>query len=72
MFIADNLNIIDGYNITCLFRKHKKLPTIHQTACNSVLLVKLTVSQLVKKFPALYGSQRFSTTFTRVRHLFLM
>ena len=29
------------------------------TSWNSVLLVKLTGSQLVKKFPALYGTRRF-------------
>jgi len=42
------------------------------TACSSVLLVKLTVSQLVKKFPAFYGSQRFNIAFTRARHLSLV
>jgi hypothetical protein len=29
------------------------------------LLEKLTVSQLVKKFPAFYGTRRFITAFTR-------
>jgi len=28
-------------------------------------------SQLVKKFPAFYGRQRFITAFTNVRHLYL-
>jgi len=32
---------------------------------------KLTVSQLVKKFPAFYGTRRFITGFTRARHLSL-
>jgi prolipoprotein diacylglyceryltransferase len=32
---------------------------------------KLTVSQVVKKFPAFYGTQRFITAFTRARHLSL-
>jgi len=36
-----------------------------------VLLEKLTGSQLVKKFPAFYGTQRFSTTFASARHLCL-
>jgi hypothetical protein len=35
------------------------------------LLEKLTVSQLVKKFPAFYGTQRFITAFTRAHHLSL-
>jgi hypothetical protein len=35
------------------------------------LLETLTVSQLVKKFPTLYGTRRFITTFTRARHLSL-
>jgi hypothetical protein len=37
------------------------------TPCNRVLLEKLTQSQLVKKFPAFYGTRRFITVFTRVR-----
>jgi len=38
---------------------------------NRILLEKLTGSQLVKKFPAFYGTRRFITAFTRARHLFL-
>jgi len=30
---------------------------------------KLTGSQLVKKFPSLYGTQRFITMFTRACHM---
>ena len=33
-----------------------------------VLLEKLTVLQLVKKFPAFYGTRRFITAFTGFRH----
>jgi hypothetical protein len=36
-----------------------------------VLLEKLTLLQLVKKFPAFYGTQRFITALTSVRHLSL-
>ena len=36
-----------------------------------VLLVKLTGLQLVKKFPAFHGIQRFITALTSVRHLSL-
>ena len=35
------------------------------------LLEKLTVSQLVKKFPAFYGTRRSITAFTVARHLSL-
>jgi len=35
------------------------------------LLEKLTRSQLVKKFPAFYGTRRFITAFTRARYLSL-
>ena len=41
------------------------------TPCSTVLLQKLTGSQLVKKFPAFYGTQRFITAFTSARHLSL-
>jgi hypothetical protein len=37
----------------------------------SRVLEKLTGFQLVKKFPAFYGTQRFITAFTSVRHLSL-
>ena len=36
-----------------------------------VLLEKLTGSQLVKKFPAFYGTRKFIPTFTSARHLSL-
>ena len=36
-----------------------------------VLLEKLTGSQLVKKFPEFYGTRKFITAFTSVRHLSL-
>ena len=39
------------------------------TPCSRVLLEKLTGSQLVKKFPAFYGTTRFSTACTSARHL---
>ena len=37
----------------------------------AVLLEKLTGLQLVKKFPAFYGTRRFITALTSVRHLSL-
>ena len=39
--------------------------------CSRVLPEKLTVFQLVKKFPAFYGTQRFNTPFTSARRLSL-
>jgi len=36
-----------------------------------VLLEKLTGSQVVKKFPAFYGTQTFISAFTCARHLSL-
>jgi hypothetical protein len=52
---------------------------LSRDACQQVSLIpwsrvlpeKLTVSQLVKKFPALYGTLRFITAFTSARHLSL-
>ena len=41
------------------------------TPCRTVLLEKLTVPQLVKKFPAFYVNRWFITTFTTARHLSL-
>ena len=41
------------------------------TLWNRVLPQKPTGSQLVKKFPAVQGTQRFITAFTRTRHLSL-
>jgi hypothetical protein len=41
------------------------------TPWSRVLLEKLTGRQLVKKFPAFYGTRRFITALTRARHLSL-
>ena len=41
------------------------------TPWSRVLLEKLTVSQLVKKFPTFYGTRKFITAFTTARHLSL-
>ena len=53
----------------------QKLGYIHYhyllTPCSTVLFEKLTGSQLVKKFPAFYGTQRFITAFTSARQLSL-
>ena len=41
------------------------------TPCSRVLLEKLTGFQLVKKFPAFYGTRRLITPFASARHLSL-
>jgi hypothetical protein len=41
------------------------------TPWSTVVLEKLTGSQLVKKFPAFYGTGRFVTAFASARHLSL-
>jgi hypothetical protein len=41
------------------------------TPWSRVLFEKLTGFQLVKKFPAFYGTRMFITVFTSARHLFL-
>ena len=43
----------------------------NNTPWSTVLLEKLTGLQLVKKFPAFYGTGRFITAFTSARHLSL-
>jgi hypothetical protein len=41
------------------------------TPRSRVLLEKLTVFQIVNKFPAFHGTRRFVTAFTSARHLSL-
>ena len=41
------------------------------TPCSSVLLEQLTSFQLVKKFPAVYGTRKFIIAFTSARRLSL-
>ena len=50
---------------------HYYLLTYWLTPYSRVLLEKLTGFQLVKKFPAFYGTRRFITAFTSARHLSL-
>jgi len=47
------------------------LPTYLLIPWSRVLLERLTGSQLVKKFPAFYGTRRFITIFTSTEHIFL-
>ena len=54
--------------LACL---HSFFLSFFLTPCSTVRLEKLTASQLVKKFPAFYGTRRFITVFTSARHLSL-
>jgi len=47
------------------FKSHRKHGL---TPWSRILYEKLTVAQLVKKFPAFYGSRRFITMFKRASH----
>jgi len=55
----------------CSARKTQAIKGYLLTPLKRVLLEKLTGSQLVKKFPAFYGTRRSITAFTSARHLFL-
>jgi hypothetical protein len=64
---------LSGMRKDCLHSGMNELHAYLQlhTPSSRVLLEKLTGFQLVKKFPALYGTGRFITAFTSARHLFL-
>jgi len=57
--------------LLCIFLIHSFQAPHLLTPGSRVLLQKLTGSQLVKKFPAFYGTWRFFTMFTRACHLSL-
>jgi hypothetical protein len=50
---------------------HKRSTPVLHTAFSRVLFAKITDFELVKKFPAFYGTRRFITAFTSARHLSL-
>ena len=51
------------------FRPQGFFPRGELTPCSTVYPEKLTVAQLVKKFPAFYGTRSFITAFTSSRLL---
>ena len=66
--------IVKDYTMTTTFERilmqvRRKLHLL--TPWCRVLLERVTGLQLVKKFPAFYGTQRFITALTSVRHLSL-
>ena len=65
-------SILDALQLSLLFGLElNTLLTYLLTPLSRVLLENLTGLQLVKKFPAFYGTRRFITAFTSARHLFL-
>jgi len=63
--------ITDGNKdlLTYLLTYLTYLLTYLLTPRSTVFLEKLTGLQLVKKFPAFYGTRKFITAFTSARHL---
>jgi len=60
-----------AYVAACITEDFNKATLYLLTPWSRVLLEKLTGFKLVKKFPALYGTQRFSTAITSAHHLSL-
>jgi hypothetical protein len=54
--------LFNRYQVRCQTLRSKL------TLCSRVLLKKLIVPQLIKKFPALYTTRRLITVFTRAHH----
>jgi hypothetical protein len=71
--ISEKMNIYLHTYIHIYMYAHKVfIPSWNGNITNSwsrVLPEKLTSSQIIKKFPAFYGTRRFSTAFTRFCHL---
>jgi hypothetical protein len=60
-------SVSTGCMVVCDSNILTYLLTYSLTPCSRVL-EKLTVPQLVKKFPAFYGTRRFITAFTSARN----
>jgi hypothetical protein len=63
--------VIHGKEFGKTDKRIEKILILICTSRSIVFLEKLTGSQLVKKFPSFYGTQRFITAFTSARHLSL-
>jgi hypothetical protein len=61
---VDVINTTENRGLCCWNSMWKN----QQTPRSTVLLEKLTVTNLIKKFPAIYGALRFTTVFTTTRH----
>jgi hypothetical protein len=64
IFLCGQCQILRLYNVCCI-------SSMILTPWSTVLPEKLTGPQLVKKFPAFYGTRRFITVYTTARHLSL-
>jgi hypothetical protein len=62
MYIINSLNFQQA--VPCLFYSE----TNQLNPWSKVLLEKLIVTHLLKKFPKFYGTRRFFTVFTEARH----
>jgi len=58
-------------DFTLITHSHGRISGHQLTQWSKALLKTLTVPQLVNKFPAFYGTQRFTTVHTTVSHLSL-
>jgi len=70
-YCNDNVRSHEGVFSVSKWKDLTYLPSYLLTTWSTVLLEKLTGSQLVKKFPVFCGTWRFITAFTSARHLSL-
>ena len=71
---SDEISITSGLHVSAVKQPSSgqcRTYTYLLTPWCRVLLEKLTGLQLVKKFPAFHGTQRFITALTNIRHLSL-
>jgi hypothetical protein len=68
---SDSMVETTHFQIVILHKCYDTAPGQLLTPCSAVLLEDLTGPQLVKKCPALHGTRRFITAFTKARHLSL-
>jgi hypothetical protein len=72
VMVGQNFFIIIAETFPLLETKSKCIEkVITLTPLGMVLSERLTGPQLIRKFPAFYITQRFSTAFTSIHHLFL-
>ena len=62
---------VEDSNVTYMLLLNCALKLVEEIILITFLLEKLTGFQLVKKFPAFYGTRSFITAFTSACHLFL-
>ena len=78
MVLTDRNNDLSYFSLEISFVMTNKEVSLFRSALTylltpwgTVLLEKLTGPQLVKKFPAFYGTRKFITVLTIARHLSL-